>query len=83
MAQEINAQAGNNSAYPSVHVKIQDDFSGIKTYRAMLDGKWYLMEYDAKNNMLTGDPDKISDGKNHKLELVITDAAGNSTTLTK
>jgi hypothetical protein len=34
--------------------EISDNFSGIATYRATLDGKFLLMEYDAKNQLLTG-----------------------------
>ena len=31
---------------------INDKMSGIASYRGMLNGKWVLMEYDAKNNLL-------------------------------
>jgi len=33
-------------------LSISDNMSGIATYRGMLNGKWVLMEYDAKNNIL-------------------------------
>jgi len=57
--------------------KIDDDFTGIKTYRATVDGRWILMEYDEKNNQLTHKFDgKIPRGK-HQLKLVVEDNRGN------
>jgi len=75
--------SGKNPGSASLRVKITDDFSGIKTYRATLDGKWFLMEYDAKNNMLTGDTSEISTGKIHTVEISVTDAVGNTTIFKK
>ena len=34
----------------NIIVKASDNFSGIKTYRGELDGKWILMEYDYKSS---------------------------------
>jgi len=66
----------NNS---SLKVKISDDLSGIKSYRATVNGKFILMEYEYKNNTLTH---KFSDGiitetENH-LKMIVTDNVGNS-----
>jgi murein DD-endopeptidase MepM/ murein hydrolase activator NlpD len=36
----------------SVKLIISDNLSGIASYRGMLNGKWILMEYDGKNDML-------------------------------
>jgi hypothetical protein len=33
-------------------VTINDELSGIKSYDTMIDGRWVLAEYDAKNNLL-------------------------------
>ena len=50
--------------------------SGLK-YEARVDGKWLLMEYDAKNDMLVHwFDDRIAAGK-HQLELTVTDDRGN------
>lgn len=63
-------------------VKIVDKLSGIKKYRATINGKWILMEYDAKNNLLTYD---FSDGVNNttsenKFKLIVIDNVGNNST---
>lgn len=61
-------------------VKIQDDFSGIKSYRGEIDGKWIRMEYDAKNSMLKYNfSDLKLIGKKHTFTLVVKDNVGNST----
>ena len=41
-----------------------------------------MMEYDAKNNLLTGDLKEIASGKEHSLRIDVTDAAGNASTVT-
>ncbi|WP_311195922.1 hypothetical protein [Antarcticibacterium sp. 1MA-6-2] len=62
-------------------LKISDDLSGVKSYRATANGKFILMEYEYKNNTLTH---KFSDGvltdTENKLKLIVTDNVGNSTT---
>lgn len=63
-------------------VKISDDLSGIKYYRATLNGKWILMEYDAKSNSLTYFFDEmIKPGKNI-FKLVVRDDVGNESVYT-
>ncbi len=58
---------------------IKDDFSGISKYKGVIDGKWALFEYDPKYNRLQYnlDKDKIGKGKNHDLELKVTDQKNN------
>ncbi|MFS4415786.1 M23 family metallopeptidase [Maribacter sp. 2307ULW6-5] len=70
----------NNYSYLSVH--IADDLSGIKSYRATLNGEWILMEYEPKKNTLTYNfDDKILDKKQCILEVTVTDNVGNTNTL--
>jgi hypothetical protein len=62
-------------------VKISDDLSGISKYRATINGKWILMEYDYKTNMLTYDfSDNIISEAENNLKLIVTDNVGNSAT---
>jgi len=62
-------------------VKISDDLSGISNYRGTINGKWILMEYDYKKNMLTYDfDDKINKETENNLKIIVTDNVGNSTT---
>ncbi|MFD0860929.1 M23 family metallopeptidase [Sungkyunkwania multivorans] len=65
----------------NLKVKIDDDFSGIKSYRGTINGEWVLFEYEYKTNTLTYDfDDKKLDGTKHNLKLTVTDNVGNSTT---
>ena len=69
------------SKYRYLKLKIKDDVSGIKNYRATVNGKWILMEYDPKKNMLVHDfNDKIVTDTKNNLKLIVTDNVGNSTT---
>ncbi len=74
--------------YKKITFKINDNIAGSKNviplkYRATLDGQWILMEYDAKNHLLTHTFEKsIAKGKHH-LQLIVTDAMGNQKTFEK
>jgi len=62
-------------------VKISDDQSGISNYRATINGKWILMEYEYKTDMLTYDfDDKVISETKNNLKLIVTDNVGNSST---
>ncbi|MGB8491993.1 MAG: M23 family metallopeptidase [Bacteroidales bacterium] len=69
----------NLSGRASLRIGISDDFSGIKTYEPMVDGKWALFEYDQKNNQLIYkfDADRITKGISHSLVLTATDNRDN------
>ncbi|MGB8704875.1 MAG: M23 family metallopeptidase [Gillisia sp.] len=62
-------------------LKISDDLSGINSYRATVNGKFVLMEYEYKNNTLTHDfsDGVVTDTENH-LKVIVTDNVGNSST---
>ncbi|WP_104735956.1 M23 family metallopeptidase [Hanstruepera ponticola] len=69
------------SKYRFLKVKIEDDESGISNYRATINGKWILMEYDYKKNELTYDfNDAISQETENNLKIIVTDNVGNSST---
>lgn len=65
----------------TLKVKITDDLSGISKYRATINGKFILMEYNYKKNVLTYDFDDaiISESENN-LKIIVTDNVGNNTT---
>ncbi|MCC5917308.1 MAG: M23 family metallopeptidase [Cryomorphaceae bacterium] len=62
-----------------IQVHVSDDFSGIDKYRATINGKWILMEYEPKRSMLffTFD-DTFSAGEN-VLHVTAWDVCGNKT----
>ncbi|MFI0429440.1 M23 family metallopeptidase [Mariniflexile sp. HMF6888] len=69
------------SNFRFLKVKINDTLSGISNYRATVNGKWILMEYDYKTKTLTYDfnDDIVTDTKND-FKLIVTDNVGNSAT---
>ncbi len=78
----VNFQDGKwLSKYRYLKVKISDDLSGISNYRATVNGKWILMEYNYKTGELTHDfnDNVITDTKNN-LKVIVTDNVGNSST---
>ena len=65
----------------TLKVKITDDLSGISDYRATINGKWILMEYEYKTNSLTYDfNDHVSTEPHNDFKLIVTDNVGNSST---
>ena len=69
------------SKYRYLKVKIEDELSGISKYRATVNGKWILMEYDYKTNTLVHDfNDNIVKDTKNELKIIVTDNVGNSST---
>ncbi len=65
-----------------IRVYISDKGSGIKSYRATLDGEWILMEYDLKKKKLVYNfSDKKLVGSKHSFKIVVSDNVGNTNTL--
>ncbi len=63
------------SGKEEIRIRITDDFSGIRSYEPVIDGKWALFEYDLKNNTITYrfDSKRITRGTKHYLTLKVTD----------
>lgn len=62
-------------------VKITDDVSGISSYRATINGKFILMEYNYKTDVLTYNFDNgVIEETDNNLKLIVVDNVGNSTT---
>ena len=69
------------SSAKTLQVKITDDMSGISDYRATINGKWILMEYEYKNNTLTYHfSDGMSTTGQNDFKLIVIDNVGNSST---
>ena len=65
----------------TLKIKIEDSHSGISSYRATLNGRFILMEYNYKKDVLTYDfNDNIVTDTQNNLRLIVTDNVGNSTT---
>ncbi len=65
----------------TLKIKITDDLSGISSYRATINGKFILMEYNYKKDVLTYDfDDKIISESENNLKLIVIDNVGNNAT---
>jgi len=64
----------------SISIKITDNLSHIDTYRAEINGKWILMEYDAKNDMLYHYFDERTKTGTHHFKITVSDGVGNTST---
>lgn len=60
-----------------ISLGIEDKESGIDSYDAYLDSRWWLMEYDYKKKKLTGTlPVTLKEGE-HVIRVLVSDEAGN------
>lgn len=75
----LNLKQGSTiSLTGGIRFKIEDNLSGIKSYHCKVDGKFILLQYEYKKNLLFYVPDgKLTTGK-HRLELEVKDERGNS-----
>ncbi|MEA3496893.1 MAG: M23 family metallopeptidase [Bacteroidota bacterium] len=77
----IKALNFKNGSYVSskkeLKLKIYDKQSGISSYNGYIDGKWVLMEYDAKYNLLKHKFDSRTSSGKHSLKVVVKDNCGN------
>lgn len=65
---------------PRISFKVSDNLSGLRNFRATIDGRWILMEFDAKRALLWHTFDESTGPGNHQLQLVVSDIKLNTTT---
>ncbi len=64
-----------------IKIKIDDNLSGISAYKATINGKWILMDFDAKNDLLIYEfDDKTIRDTKVEFVLTVTDKKNNSST---
>ena len=79
----INLSEGKSmSGLSKIKLKISDNLSGIRSYVGTIDGKWILMEYDAKTATLIHSFDERTLPGKHVFKLVLTDMKDNNATYT-
>ncbi len=61
-------------------LKIEDELSGIQSFRAELNGEFILMRYEAKDDLIWPLPKKSNIPLTGEFRLEVTDNAGNKTT---
>ena len=71
----------NVKSNKTLRLRIKDDKSGIKNYKAFINGKWALFEYEPKQNLIFHDlsDSVIEDGENDLL-IEFEDGVGNKQT---
>jgi len=67
----------NSSRGAVIQFRISDNFSGIAHYSALVDGKWLLMEYNKRDQILTGDISALPQNNQHQVEVKVSDEKGN------
>lgn len=69
----------------TVTFRIGDSLSGVETYRGEIDGRFALFELDGKSGRATFRMDKsrFSRNKTHTAVMTVTDACGNTTSVTR
>lgn len=69
------------SNFRSLRFKISDEQTGIKSYKATINGKWALFEHEPKKNEITFwfDDYFLLEGTKHLLEIDVIDQVGNTT----
>ena len=67
------------SNYKFLEVEVDDEFSGIKSYRATINGQWILMEHELKDKTLIYNFADIEfDQTQLNFELEVEDQVGNT-----
>ncbi|GAB4140882.1 MAG: M23 family metallopeptidase [Bacteroidia bacterium] len=71
------------NALKTLQFTVADNLSGIGTYKAFIDGKWVLMEYEPKKKMMFLSIEKFSGKSEHELIINVTDKYGNTSVYTR
>ncbi|MEO5641731.1 MAG: M23 family metallopeptidase [Bacteroidia bacterium] len=65
------------SSLKKIQFKMSDNFSGIGSFNAFIDGKWVLMEYEPKGKLIWYTFDEHCGKGKHTLLIKVTDKVGN------
>ncbi len=76
----VNIREGKKlNSQKSINVKIKDNETGIASYRATLNNKWILMEYEPKKDLLIYYFDDLLIKGENSFRIEVKDLIGNST----
>ena len=67
------------SSRRNISFRLSDNFSGISSYIATIDGRWVAIDYAKGRATIDLNAENISGGKEHIIELKVTDSCGNRT----
>ncbi|MEO6904400.1 MAG: M23 family metallopeptidase [Bacteroidia bacterium] len=77
-----NATIVDYRSFKEIRIVVKDNLSGIKNYRATIDDKWVLCEYDYKKSMLIYLFDEAILSGIHQFKIEVTDDKKNTNWLT-
>lgn len=79
------AEGADLSKAQSVTFYLSDNFSGVSSFEASVDGQWAILEFNPVRSIatLTFDNERLAEGRNHTLCFTATDGCGNKRTLTR
>ena len=63
-----------------IAIRLDDNFSGVASYNAYIDGEWVAIDYSRSRAWINLDAEGINGNKQHSIRLVATDSCGNKST---
>lgn len=78
---EIKEKINDFSKAKTIEIKATDNLSGIKKYRATIDGKWVLLEYEPKKELLFYTFDDTIQPGTHSFHVNVSDDKNNTSSL--
>ena len=64
----------------SISFRLSDNFSGVSTYTATIDGQWVAIDYARSRATINLSAEGITGGKSHTVQLTAKDSCGNTAT---
>jgi len=83
----IKPWSENSKSRTALKFTVSDNFSGISNYKAEINGKWALLEWDPKKKLMVYNIDKVAVSGTNSFTIILEDDKGNqskyTTTFTK
>lgn len=64
----------------SISFRLSDNFSGVSTYTATIDGQWVAIDYARSRATINLSAEGITGDKSHTVQITVKDSCGNTTT---
>ncbi len=81
ISKQIKDKTTDYSKSKTIEILASDNLSGIRKYRATIDGKWVLCEYEFKKNLLFYTFDQSISKGEHLFQIEVSDDRQNTSTL--
>jgi hypothetical protein len=62
----------------AISFRLADNFSGVSSYAATIDGKWVAIDYARSRATINLKDEGIGGGVEHTIELTVKDSCGNT-----